>query len=162
MLADKQIEPWYRQFWPWFLIALPATVVVAGLATVVIATRHADDLVVDDYYKDGLAINRTLEKLIRAQALELSATVNANGRRIEVLLTGDNRHSILLLLLSHPMEADRDVQIELMAEGGSLFIGESPAQVAANWHWSLQPALEPEWRLDGTLEAGQVSDDTQH
>ena len=23
--------PWYRQFWPWFLIALPATVVVAGL-----------------------------------------------------------------------------------------------------------------------------------
>ncbi len=28
------ITPWYKQFWPWFLIALPASVVVASLITV--------------------------------------------------------------------------------------------------------------------------------
>ena len=55
-------QPWYRQFWPWFLIALPATVVVAGLTTWWIAAHKADSLVVDDYYKEGLAINRQLRK----------------------------------------------------------------------------------------------------
>ncbi len=68
-------EPWYRQFWPWFLIALPATVVVAGFVTLYIANRHADDLVVDDYYKDGLAINQQLEKKAQAEAAGLSASL---------------------------------------------------------------------------------------
>ncbi len=27
---EAPVEPWYRQGWPWFLIALPATAVVAG------------------------------------------------------------------------------------------------------------------------------------
>jgi hypothetical protein len=34
--------PWYRQFWPWFLIALPLASVVLGIATVSVAVRHAD------------------------------------------------------------------------------------------------------------------------
>ena len=37
--------PWYRQFWPWFIIALPATAVVASLATVWIAVVAAPDRV---------------------------------------------------------------------------------------------------------------------
>ena len=71
--SGADTRPWYRQFWPWFLILLPASVVVAGLSTLYIANRHADDLVVDDYYKDGLAINRQLEKKQRANVLGITA-----------------------------------------------------------------------------------------
>ena len=46
-IPPEDTQPWYRQFWPWFLISLPASVVVAGLSTLYIANRHADDLVVD-------------------------------------------------------------------------------------------------------------------
>ena len=60
LLPGGDTLPWYRQFWPWFLIALPACVVIAAIATALIASRHADDLVADSYYKDGLAINRRL------------------------------------------------------------------------------------------------------
>ncbi len=67
-LPGGDTQPWYRQFWPWFLILLPASVVVASLYTVYIANRGADDLVVDEYYKDGLAINRQLEKEQRSLA----------------------------------------------------------------------------------------------
>ena len=36
---DKPEEPWYRQGWPWFLIAFPAIAVVAGIATLVIGAE---------------------------------------------------------------------------------------------------------------------------
>ena len=46
---DKQAttQPWYRHPWPWILMAGPAIVVVAGIATAVIAVRTADPLVAD-------------------------------------------------------------------------------------------------------------------
>ena len=35
----KCSKPWYREPWPWFLMAGPAVVVVASLASAVIAFR---------------------------------------------------------------------------------------------------------------------------
>jgi len=40
--------PWYRQFWPWFIIALPASAVAAGLLTLWIAMSNPDHLVIDE------------------------------------------------------------------------------------------------------------------
>jgi hypothetical protein len=68
-LTVNELTPWYKQFWPWFLMALPASAVVAGIATVVIAMTNPDGLVKDDYYKAGLGINRTLEREQQAAAL---------------------------------------------------------------------------------------------
>jgi hypothetical protein len=48
--APSPIEnlPWYRQFWPWFIIALPASAVIAGFITLWLAISRPDHLVVDD------------------------------------------------------------------------------------------------------------------
>jgi len=40
--------PWYRQFWPWFIIALPASVVVASFVTLWLAISNPDHLVIED------------------------------------------------------------------------------------------------------------------
>ena len=37
-------KPWYRQFWPWFLIVLPASSVVFSFATLYIAVSGADEV----------------------------------------------------------------------------------------------------------------------
>jgi hypothetical protein len=42
------LVPWYRQFWPWFIIALPAAAVIASLFTLYLAVSNPDYLVVDD------------------------------------------------------------------------------------------------------------------
>jgi hypothetical protein len=75
IVSDKKPDPWYKQGWPWFLIALPATAVVAGTITMVIAVRTWDGLVVDDYYKEGKAIVQTIERTERARELGLKALV---------------------------------------------------------------------------------------
>ncbi len=45
MTETKQATAWYRQFWPWFVMALPALAVLGGLATLYIATRNPDPII---------------------------------------------------------------------------------------------------------------------
>jgi hypothetical protein len=152
-LPREDSQPWYRQFWPWFLILLPASVVVAGITTLVIANRHADDLVVDEYYKDGLAINRQLEKKQRADASGISATLQFQDDSVDVFTTGQVEATTLALLLSHPLESDRDFKMMLVRVAPGHYRGNLPAPVAPRWHWTLELPQAEGWRLDGSVEA---------
>lgn len=44
--------PWFRQFWPWFIIALPTSAVIASFVSLWLAVSNPDYLVVtDDEYQ---------------------------------------------------------------------------------------------------------------
>lgn len=143
--------PWYRQFWPWFLIMLPATVVVGGLNMLYIANEHADDLVIDEYYKNGMAINRQLEKKERASDLDLAAKLTFSAHSVAVIVTGDVTGNTLYLRLSHPLEADKDFVVELTAVEPGFYAGILQREIMARWHWTLENGGETPWRLDGTV-----------
>lgn len=46
--ATGEGMPWFKQFWPWFIIALPASVVIASFFTLWLAVSNPDHLVVDE------------------------------------------------------------------------------------------------------------------
>ena len=41
-MRDEDIQPWYRHFWPWFIIVLLASAVSASLYTVYLAVSTAE------------------------------------------------------------------------------------------------------------------------
>ena len=45
---EQAARPWYREPWPWIIIGLLGTVIVASLITFWIAASNPDGLVVDD------------------------------------------------------------------------------------------------------------------
>ncbi len=47
--------PWYRYKLVWMIIAIPAASVIAGINMIYLAVNTDDGLVVDDYYKEGMA-----------------------------------------------------------------------------------------------------------
>lgn len=149
--------PWYQQFWPWFIMALPASVVVAGLTTLYIANRYSDDLVVDEYYKNGLAINRQLEKKQRAAELGIGASLQLSAQSISVQMSGPMNVGSLRLFLSHPLESDQDFQITLKRVAEGTYQGVLPTPVAPRWHWILEPAGPDDWRLDGSVVVADFS-----
>lgn len=55
-----QAAPWWKHPLVWMVIGLPASVVVAGIATLVIAVQRPDPVVTPDYYRRGIEINKTL------------------------------------------------------------------------------------------------------
>ncbi len=149
---QEDLEPWYRQFWPWFLIALPGSVVIASLSTLYIANRYSDDLVVDDYYKDGLAINVELGKQRVADGTRhrsLSCRYLTTGYRCA--LRGDEYGDDTLdLFLSHPLEADRDFSVSAAshrarplrrsdAGNGGSQLALDPAVGGRGWRLSMAP-----------------------
>ena len=146
--------PWYKQFWPWFLIALPASVVVAGLTTWGIAARHADDLVADDYYKSGLSINRDLAMLEQAQALGLQGELTIDDNQVIVSLRGTATPAALRLHLSHPLEADWDRVVNLPRSRPGTYSTALDLPTGQRWLWSIEPLPLPAdapWRLDGEV-----------
>lgn len=41
-MNDDDIQPWYRHFWPWFIIVLLGSAVSASLYTVYLAVSTAE------------------------------------------------------------------------------------------------------------------------
>ena len=53
--TSSKTEKWYTQFWPWFLIILPGTVVLASLITIYLAASQPKDTLDHDITKFGLS-----------------------------------------------------------------------------------------------------------
>lgn len=152
-LSAPRSRPWYREPWPWFLISLPATAVIAGLATVWIAYRSADGLVVGDYYKAGLAINQTLERDELARKLDLSASTQIVDTTMQLDLAGrlDAFPSSLKVHVAHPTRQGADQILDLSHAGNGHYRG-TLSSALADGKWLIQVEdLETSWRLNGVL-----------
>lgn len=164
MSTERKVAPqgplaWYREPWPWILMAGPAIVVVAGLATAVIAVKTDDGLVSEDYYKRGMAINRTIAREERARDLGLSATVQfADGHdRVRVLITSGAPPAeppTLTLVNATRAELDRSVRLRATAPGVYEGVVKMPARGV--WRIRLEDAAST-WRLAGRWRAGEAA-----
>ena len=109
---------WYKQFWPWFLILLPASAVIASIITIILAVNNADSLVVDDYYKKALQINRDLSKIEYAKKIGLTATLNVAGDRLALTISLKDKTiqfaPVLQLMLVHPADSNKDFEVNLI------------------------------------------------
>ncbi|MBW2422173.1 MAG: FixH family protein, partial [Deltaproteobacteria bacterium] len=98
----------------------------------------------DDWYKDGKAINRRLEKEERAEKLRLLARVLVDDvtGEVSVALSGESIGDLqrLELELSHPTLSRLDQKIALeRRELTGLFRGELRAAARGRWYAILTP-----------------------
>jgi uncharacterized protein len=155
-------KPWYRQFWPWFLIALPGSVVVAGLATVYIAFHGADTLVSDNYYRDGLAINQRLGQDQLALEMGLTADLRVDNKSGELFITLSgteiNARTLFLQLL-HPTDEKRDRDLNMSLMSPNHYRVDLDAVLRHRYYLRVFPEPEREWRLSGEMDFGTIGAD---
>jgi len=151
-------QPWYREPWPWFLILLPMTAVVASMISIWLAVKSADGLVEDDYYKQGIGINKILDRDQAAQNLHLGANlaIDGTGKILTVKFTGNlsAMPKTLLLSLLHPTQAGHDQHISLQKSAQGVYIAASPSLGNVRWRVILE-APQGGWRLTGQWFAGK-------
>lgn len=148
--TEPPVEPWYRQGWPWFLIAWPATAVVAGIATLIIAAKTFDGMVVDDYYKEGQAIVQTLGRVEQARKLGLSALLRVRSESIHVELSTTEPGSLppsIRLTVAHPTRGGLDQEVVVGGSGGVYEVALRPLGTG-RWLFVLEDEARS-WRMDG-------------
>jgi len=160
----ESVEPWYKQFWPWFLIGLPLAIIIACGVTVYLAIVNPLNMVKQDYYKEGLTINKNLRQLALAEELGISLDGKiAEGQVLHVSLKA--KESIqypkaLSLHFIHPLNSDQDRVLLLQPTSASM--GEGSYLIAMQdkdvqdilsvrrWYIQVAPnseSAEPAWAL---------------
>ena len=150
MSTEAVSKPWHREPWPWILMAGPAIVVVAGIVTTVLAVTSSDGMVADDYYKQGLTINRVIERDARAKSLGIAAQVTFNEERtaVRVMLASNAPLPPALELKIIAARRDADQAIELRHAGSALYEGRLAPPRGTHWRLALEDA-EGTWRVTG-------------
>ncbi len=153
-MHDNDIEPWYKQFWPWFLIGILVFAVVIGLGLLFISIAYQDSMVRDNYYKEGRAINMHLGRDQMARDLSLAATFTIDDLTGEISLTlnGDleANPSVLQFDLISPSHADRDRVITLNRVAANEYAGQMPERIEGRHYIDLSDPARPDeagWRL---------------
>ncbi|WP_017429672.1 FixH family protein [Vreelandella jeotgali] len=158
---SELIKPWYKQFWPWFLISILLSSVAFGVMYAIFSVKYYDGAIAEDYYKRGKAINMVLAKQDRARELDLSGDLRVDALTSDIVfdLEGERRPDALELKLIFPTESDHDQTFELEHVREGRYVTQGPDNLQYRWYLQLQPvADDPEWRLVG--EARFPTDDT--
>lgn len=108
-------SPWYKHLWPWIIIGILTCSVTLTLSMVTIAVNNPDNLVNDNYYEAGKGINRSLDRELLAQTLQLRANVHLDELtgEVELHLTGNSNPNTLELNLISPTQPEKDRRITL-------------------------------------------------
>lgn len=152
--VQQHATPWFKQFWPWFLILGPGIVVLASVVTIFLAASTADTVVSDDYYKDGKSIHldQHRDQLAEKQGWRATIMLSAARDSLRVLLQSSDQTlpAQLSLRLIHPTLADRDVALLLPHAGNGLYQGKLAMPDAEHWFVELTPPdAKDAWRLRG-------------
>ncbi|CAK9890414.1 MULTISPECIES: FixH family protein [Pseudomonas] len=115
MPSATAASPWYKHLWPWIIIGVLATSVTLSLTMVTIAVNNPDNLVNDNYYEAGKGINRSLDRELLAQTLNLKASVHLDELtgEVDLRLTGNSMPRTLELNLISPTQPEKDRKIVL-------------------------------------------------
>jgi len=155
-MSNEEVDvlPWYRQLWPWYIISLLFLGVFGSGILVFSAIEHQDPLVVDDYYKEGLAINRTLDRQRTAEKMGLQALASYDKESgiLRIRLTAHEQIAApsLQLRFMHATLANQDYTVTLVREQADVYLARLGTLKSGNWDLMLEPD-DKAWRLDAHL-----------
>jgi hypothetical protein len=164
MTEGTQQAPWYRHFWPWFIIVLLGAAVTASLYTLVIASQGNDSLVVDGDAGTDVVTERNIKARMTAMDMGLAAelVMDVGTADVQVTLVSGSlpeNPPTLELWFSHPTFADRDERTTVTigppdASGRLVWVGKLLEIPIGKRYVVLSEG--DNWRLNGVWEGEPI------
>lgn len=148
--------PWYTHLWVWFIIGPLVAVVCSSSVLVYMAVMHGDDVVMDNYYKQGRLINQRLIQDERAALMNVHGSLDFDLESGEVFLQLQSNTELpeqLLLMLNHPTSEKLDHQLTLQQTSPNRYRADLDQNLSFRWYLRLLPSIQTEqqndadWRL---------------
>lgn len=134
----------------WLLVGVPAAAVIMGVVIVALASNGPTDLVRDDYYKAGLAINEDLTAEEAGEALGLTASLTTRGPGRMLVVVSQRQEPFdtvqeLVIELPHPTLAEKDLRFSAPAVAPGRWVALAPRFEGARTLLAYPP--DGRWRL---------------
>lgn len=154
-MSETSVQPsppdqWHTNPWVWFVLCVPFTAVLIGVVMIVSANYQPDDLVVDNYYKEGKGINRRIRQDVQAAEVGAKAhliAVTPEGVIFDIAEGSD----ALVLNLFHVTSEKQDLSLPLTRQtvsqytASSALLSERLSSVGI-WYLEIRDA-DSGWRL---------------
>ncbi len=151
-MTMKDNKPWYKHRWPWLLMLGPAIVMAACIHIIWLSMEAEDALVVDDYYKQGKAINQDLrrDRVAAELGLKVDMQFAAESGRLQGKVSGmmESAGDDMTIRLVHPTQRAHDLTLNVHADADGSFAVALPALEHTRWRVQLE-GQERAWRLHG-------------
>ena len=140
--------PWYKNFWLLFLILFPLIAIIVSVSFLFTALDNGPDMVIDDYYKKGKAINLELSKFDKAKALYLHGDLTVQHDKVSFKFNkGDtsNIHSLKLSFYHRTIKA-HDFDLHLTPNANGEFTAITEPFTPGNYSVFIEPT-DGSWKL---------------
>lgn len=146
-------KPWYKQFWPWFILSLTVGVSILTLVRVAILTNHSVHLVTEDYYKKGKGINVDISRINVAKELGLDASVRAEGDTVVIQFNKGqlDHYPAITAMFAHRTLPDHDFSRLITSDARGTYRFKLDNELQGPWFIELTPHNE-EWLIQGRVE----------
>jgi hypothetical protein len=152
------VKPWYKQFWPWLLIAIPLATVLKSGHTIYVMNQQSPDLVIDDYYAEGKAINMNLAKFKESALRNLQGHILLAGNKAIVRFEKNAAlEQSLTLQFVHNTFAEKDFTVKAERSGENLFVAELPSTLTGKWNLLVTDDSQ-QWKLRSTMMLPQTTE----
>jgi len=150
----QQLKPWYREPWLWFILAPLITVVIASTVMVTIAIYSQDDVISDNYYREGRMLAQEFTSERYAKSIDLSGDIKFDMDVGEVLLTLNkaSESNNIELLISHPAKAEFDKTLSFRHLVGATYAAELSEALQGRWYLRLVAKSENVPATNSALE----------
>ena len=151
MQLTEQNKPWYQYPLVWMMIAIPFSAVIMGVIMIWLAVDTDDGLVADDYYNQGLEINRDISRDKRSTELGLNAEINFDNTARLIKLEFEKGllqtyPQVLKLHLQHATRANSDIYVTLNHGMTNQYIGNLKRSISEGvWYFEIADA---DWKLN--------------
>ena len=144
-----------RNYWPVLLIAIPFAAVLFGIFMITTTLYYPDDLIIDNYYKDGMAINKFLVQDELAQQMDVKVSLVSQSENYLELRVGNVEDSAILMNLFHVTSQADDISMILVPEEDYLYSVKSKSLKILGkkgiWYIELIGTDKP-WRVKQRIE----------
>lgn len=152
----KQKDIWYKEPWMLLVVGGPLIVVIAALATFYLAWHGEDNVLTQDYYKQGVNINNALDQDAKAVEYNMQGNIQVDPASGKVTLSLEGKttlpDSVLLTLTSHSRNSEYEArqkitlsQINPGTYAGFIKIPANSDPLSLNlWHVKIEAS---DWRL---------------
>lgn len=156
-MSEQALNPWYREPWPWFIIAILALGVTFGISILAIGIANPPHMVRGEYERLGRGLTDVGHRTELARELGLQGQLTRAGTDWQLSLAANERADLpaqLLLIVQHPVNAELDRTTLMQRNDQGQWIGQW-AEPAPHSTLIVQD-LEQRWWISARLpdEAG--------